>query len=128
MARDADMDIDLEVNLDGDRDDVVEYDWKEGEEEMEMNPVFLLIHHIEVISITFVFIIIFNILSSDCTQYGDVGTLRLIMIVVWVVWAAVSYIDNCVSDKEFRLLWNKLHLIIKVTKSDPCGAGMSEIF
>ena len=55
MTRDADMDIDLEVDLDGDRYDVMEYDWKEEEEEegeeMEMNPVFLLIHHIEVISL-----------------------------------------------------------------------------
>ena len=65
MAKDADMiyadmDIDLEVNLDWeswDRDEFVEYDLKKEKEqdvdltmEVEMNPVFLLIHHIEVIS------------------------------------------------------------------------------
>ena len=56
----TDMDIDLEVNLDWesrDRDYFVEYDLKKEEKqdvdltmEVEMNPVFLLIHHIEVIS------------------------------------------------------------------------------
>ena len=62
------LDANLEVSLDswesGDEDTVVEYEVKEDGElqegfvpsmEMEMNPVFLLMHHIEV-NIVFIFI------------------------------------------------------------------------
>ena len=57
MARDEYMDIHLEVDLDGDRDNFEDYNWNEEDTEeiadltmeVEMNPVFLLIHHVEVI-------------------------------------------------------------------------------
>ena len=109
MARDEDMDIDLEVNLDGDQNNFVDYNWKEEDTEeiadltmeVEMNPVFLLIHHIEVIR---------SRLSLSC----------LVVIRLHSIWGCeyvTSYYNCCVScvsccqlhpyciiDLQFKLL------------------------